>query len=122
MTTTTVQELLHAKGHHLWSVTPDGCAHGDLMPWRLQQLGLNPGYWKLCCTSLYQDLERVCASCKSCGSVRETLPEATLSRVCDATALTRRLSMHWLLIGSHKPRRTLLPKGSGAEPVRVIRH
>ena len=36
----------------------------ELMPWRLQQLGLDPDYVKVCCTSTYHDLERVCASCK----------------------------------------------------------
>ena len=40
-------------------------AEGELIPWRLQQLGLDPGYVKVCRTSTYQDLERVCASCKS---------------------------------------------------------
>ena len=65
MTTATVQHLLDAKGHHLWSVTPDGCADGELMPWRLQQLGLDPGYVKVCCTSIYEDMQSVCASCKS---------------------------------------------------------
>ncbi len=65
MTTTTVQQQLDANGHHLWLVTPDGCVDGELMPRRLQQLGLDPGYVKACCTSAYQDLERVCASCKS---------------------------------------------------------
>ncbi len=65
MKTTTVQQQLDANGHHLWLVTPDGCVDGELMPRRLQQLGLDPGYVKACCTSAYQDLERVCASCKS---------------------------------------------------------
>ena len=65
MTTATVQHLLDAKGRHLWSVTPDGCADGELIPWRLQQLGLDPGYVKVCCTSIYEDMQRVCASCKS---------------------------------------------------------
>jgi hypothetical protein len=41
-----------------------GCADAALMPWRLQQLGLDPGYVKVCHTSTYQHLERVCASCK----------------------------------------------------------
>lgn len=35
------------------------------MPRRLQQPGLDAGYVKMCCTSIYGDLERVCASCKS---------------------------------------------------------
>jgi len=43
----------------------DISADAELMPWRLQQLGLDPGYMKACRTSTYQELERVCASCKS---------------------------------------------------------
>jgi hypothetical protein len=38
---------------------------GELMPRRLQRLGLDPGYVKCFCTSTYQDLQRVCASCKA---------------------------------------------------------
>ena len=42
-----------------------GCVDGELMPRRLQQLGLDPEYVKVCCACTYQDLERVCASCKT---------------------------------------------------------
>ena len=44
------------------------CSHqgpGELMPRRLEQLGLDPGYVKLARTSTYQDLQRVCAFCKA---------------------------------------------------------
>jgi len=47
------------------SAGADVSASAELMPWRLQQMGLDPGYMKACRTSTYQDLERVCASCKS---------------------------------------------------------
>ena len=47
------------------SAGADVSAEGELMPLRLQQLGLDPVYVKVCCTSAYHDLERVCASCKS---------------------------------------------------------
>ena len=61
---------LHAWGHGVRLDRKSAtelydCADADLMPWRLQQLGLDPGYVKMCCTSTYEDLERVCASCKS---------------------------------------------------------
>ena len=36
----------------------------ELMPERLERLGLDPAYIKLFHTSTYQDLQRVCASCK----------------------------------------------------------
>jgi hypothetical protein len=39
-------------------------APSELMPWRLERLGLDPGYMKLFHGSIYQDLQRVCASCK----------------------------------------------------------
>ena len=44
------------------------CSHpgpSELMPRRLQQLGLDPAYLKLARTATYQDLERVCAACKA---------------------------------------------------------
>jgi hypothetical protein len=43
------------------------CSHPDpteLMPRRLQQLGLDPAYLKVDRTATYRDLERVCAVCK----------------------------------------------------------
>jgi len=47
------------------SAAADVSAEVELMPRRLQQLGLDPGYVKVCCTSIYEDMQRVCASCKS---------------------------------------------------------
>src|ERR1700680_1592302 len=44
------------------------CSHSgpsELMPRRLQQLGLDPTYVKVALTATYRDLERVCATCKS---------------------------------------------------------
>jgi len=44
------------------------CSHpgpGELMPHRLELLGLDPGYVKLARTSTYQDLQTKCASCKA---------------------------------------------------------
>jgi len=44
------------------------CSHpgpSDLMPRRLQQLGLDPAYVKFARTATYRDLERVCATCKA---------------------------------------------------------
>jgi hypothetical protein len=44
------------------------CSHpgpSDLMPRRLQELGLDPAYVRHARTATYQDLERVCASCKA---------------------------------------------------------
>jgi len=47
------------------SAASHATADANLMPWRLQQLGLDPGYVKVCRPSTYQNLESVCASCKS---------------------------------------------------------
>ena len=44
------------------------CSHpgpSELMPRRLEQLGLDPGYVKFARTESYRDLARVCASCKA---------------------------------------------------------
>ncbi len=43
-----------------------GCSHpgpSELMPWRLQQVGLDVGYVKFARPATYWDLERVCATC-----------------------------------------------------------
>jgi hypothetical protein len=44
------------------------CSHpgpSELIPRRLQQLGLDVGYVKYARTATYRDLERVCATCKA---------------------------------------------------------
>jgi hypothetical protein len=44
------------------------CRHtcaSELMPQRLEQLGLDPAYVKLARTATYQELQRVCAACKA---------------------------------------------------------
>jgi hypothetical protein len=44
------------------------CSHpgpSELMPRRLEELGLDPAYMKHARTATYRDLERVCASCKA---------------------------------------------------------
>jgi hypothetical protein len=44
------------------------CNHrgpGELMPRRLEQLGLDPAYVRYARTATYRDLERVCATCKA---------------------------------------------------------
>jgi hypothetical protein len=55
------------QGIHLNRKTrigPHGCADVELLSERLQQLRLDRDYIKVCCPSVYQELERVCASCK----------------------------------------------------------
>ena len=44
---------------------PVNYSRSELMPWRLQQLGLDPAYVKFARAATYRDLERVCASCKA---------------------------------------------------------
>ncbi len=58
-----ISEFFESCAEHS-STGADVSADARLMPWRLQQLGLDPGTVKVCRTSTYQDLERVCASCK----------------------------------------------------------
>jgi hypothetical protein len=57
-------EFFRSCAEHSSRTELRGCAEGELMASRLQQLGLDPEYVKVCCTSSYQELERVCASCK----------------------------------------------------------
>lgn len=43
------------------------CAHpgpGDLMPRRLEQLGLDPAFLRVERTAAYRDMERVCGTCR----------------------------------------------------------
>jgi len=78
-----------------------GCAEVELMPWRLQQLGLDPGYVKVCRSSTYEDLERVCASC-----TRRQLCERDLARgdvesgmrsYCPGSSTIDALIVNWVL-------------------------
>jgi hypothetical protein len=44
------------------------CSHlgpSELMPKRLQELGLDPAFVKYARTATYRDMERVCGTCKS---------------------------------------------------------
>jgi hypothetical protein len=44
------------------------CSHAgptELMPKRLQALGLDPAYFRYARTAVYRDMERVCGTCKS---------------------------------------------------------
>ena len=57
------------EGSDTRTTPADFCPNADysvpVQSTRLQLLGLDPGYVKVCCTTTYQDLERACASCKS---------------------------------------------------------
>ena len=91
------------------STGADVSADAELMPWRLQQLGFDPGYVKVCRTSTYQHLERACASCKSRRLCARDLAdgdvESGMRSYCpnaptiDALVVNR----------SYEPRRALLP-------------
>ena len=44
------------------------CSHAgpnELMPKRLQTLGLDPAFFRYARTAAYRDMERVCGTCKS---------------------------------------------------------
>jgi hypothetical protein len=41
-----------------------GSGGAELLPQRLQRLRLDPEYMKVCYPSVYEELKRVCASCK----------------------------------------------------------
>ncbi len=72
----------------------------EFMPWRLQRLGLDPGYLKLCCPSLYQDLERVCISCQSRRLCARDLArgdvESGMRRYCPNAPTMDALVLDWI--------------------------
>ena len=76
-------------------------ADAELMPWRLQELGLDPGYVKMCCTSTYEDLERVCASCKSRRLCARDLArgdvESGMQSYCPGSPTIDALVVNWVL-------------------------
>jgi hypothetical protein len=49
----------------LWSLSCNHPGPSELMPRRLKQLGVDPDYVQVALTATYQDLERVCATCKA---------------------------------------------------------
>ena len=65
----------------------------ELLSQRLQQLRLDPEYMKVCHASVYEEVKRVCASCKFQEFARKTLPPATCNLACVSIALARRSSM-----------------------------
>jgi len=69
--------------------------------WRLQQLGLDPGYVKMCCPSTYEDLERVCASCKSRRLCARDLArgdvESGMRSYCPGSPTIDALVVNWVL-------------------------
>ena len=77
-----------------------GCPAAELMPWRLQQLGLDPGYVKVCRTSTYQHLERACASCKCRRLCARDLArgdvESGLRRYCPNAPTIDALVVNWV--------------------------
>ena len=83
------------------STGADVSADARLIPWRLQQLGLDPGYAKVCCTSTYQDLERVCASCTSRRLCARDLArgdvESGMRSYCPNRATIDALVVNWVL-------------------------
>ena len=83
------------------SARGDVSADAELMPWRLQQMGLDPGYMKVCRKSAYQDLERVCASCKSRQLCAQDLAsgdvDSGMRSYCPNASAIDALVVNWVL-------------------------
>jgi hypothetical protein len=63
-----LHRMAHDVGLNHTDLRSFSCSHAgpsELMPRRLQQLGLDPAYVKFARTATYRDLERVCASCRA---------------------------------------------------------
>ena len=75
-------------------------AKTELMPWRLQQLGLDPGYLKVCYPSLFQNLEMVCATCRSRRLCARDLArgdvESGMRRYCPNAPTIDALVVNWV--------------------------
>ena len=72
----------------------------ELMSWRLQQLGLDPGYFKVCYPSLYKNLEGVCESCRSRRLCARDLArgdvESGMRRYCPNAPTIDALVINWV--------------------------
>lgn len=78
------------------------CSHpgpAELMPRRLQELGLDPAYVKFAQTATYRDLERVCATCKSWRRCARDLAngdvQAGMSSYCFNAPTIDALTVDW---------------------------
>jgi hypothetical protein len=73
----------------------------DLLPWRLQQLRLDPEYVKMCCSSTYQNLEKACAICRSRTLCERDLArgdvDSGMQRYCPNALTIDALVVNWVL-------------------------
>jgi len=78
-----------------------GCADVELICERLQQLRLDPDYIKVCCPSMYQELERVCESCKLHRLCAQDLAsgdvESGMRSYCPNAPTIDALTVNWVL-------------------------
>jgi len=78
-----------------------GDVDSKLVSLRLQQLRLDPEYLQVCCTSVYQQLERVCESCKSKRFCARDLAsgdvEAGMRSYCPNAPTIDALTVNWVV-------------------------
>jgi hypothetical protein len=60
-----IAEEVRLSESDLWSLGGTHPGPAELMPRRLEQLGLDPGFVKHGQSAAYRDLERVCARCRA---------------------------------------------------------
>ncbi len=63
-----IRQIAQDVGLSAQGLLSTGCSHpgpSELMPQRLEKLGLDPSYLKVALTATYRDMERVCATCKA---------------------------------------------------------
>jgi hypothetical protein len=72
----------------------------ELLPWRLQQLGLDPEYVKVCYSSTYQNLEKACATCRSRALCERDLArgdvDSGMQRYCPSALTMDALAVNWV--------------------------
>ena len=78
-----------------------GSGGGELLSQRLQQLRLDPEYMKVCYPSVYEELKRVCASCKFQRICAQDLAagdvESGMRIYCANAPIIDAMTVNWLV-------------------------
>src|SRR5262245_23140186 len=91
-------------------LSPEGlrrstCGHlglSELMPQRLQQLGLDPQFVRHAQPEIYRDLERVCANCSAWRKCRRDLARGDVQAGMGGYCLNA-ATIDLLTVGRHRP-------------------
>jgi len=89
------------QGLHLNRKRPDRSCGAELLSQRLQQLRLDPEYMTVCHSSVYEELKRLCASCKFQRICAQDLAdgdvEAGMRSYCPNAPIIDAMTVNWLV-------------------------